>query len=109
MSKKEDWIQRLAEYKAKNGDTITIKELAALTWNGKRNVVKYDKIYRAYQEGILPGTQLGPESSGCSITIDVKDAEAYLKSFHFSVEDLTPPSKLLPFPEISRELSTKTA
>jgi len=109
MSKKEDWIQRLAEYKAKNGDTITIKELAALTWNGKRNVVKYNKIYRAckYDE-ILPYTQLGEEGSKCAITIDVKDAEVYLKSMYFSAEDLTPPTKPL-FPDFLPGKLLKTA
>lgn len=105
MSKKAEWIALLAKHK---GNTITIKELSALTSNGDRNILTYDKIYRAYTEGILPGTQLGPEGSGCGITIDIKDAEAYLKSFHFSAEDLTPPTKLLPFPDFSREFS-KTA
>lgn len=100
MSKKEIWLQRLTEYQAKNGDTITIKELSAITWNGQRNVVKYDKVYRAYEKGLLPGTQTGPEGSGCSIIIDIKDAEAYLKGFYFTNEDQTPATKLLPFPEI---------
>ena len=108
MSKKEDWIQRLAEYKAKNGDTITIKELAAITWNGKRNVLTYEKIYKDCIKGILPYTQLGEEGSGCLITIDVNDAENYLKGLYFSVEDLTPPTKLLPFPDFSGEKNLRT-
>lgn len=102
MSKKEEWIRRLADYKAKNGDTITIKELSALTDNGKRNILKYKKIYVACKEGIIPYTQLGEDGSKCSITIDVKDAETYLKSLYFSAEDLTPPTKPLPFPDFIR-------
>jgi len=108
MSKKEDWIQRLAEYKAKNGDTITIKEIAALTFNGKKNILTYEKIYKDCRKGILPYTQLGDEDSKCSITIDIKDAEAYLKGFYFSVEDLTPPTKPL-FPDFSPGKALKIA
>lgn len=108
MSKKEIWLTRLAEYQAKNGDTITIKELSAITWNGKRNTMSYEKIYKDCKKGILPFTQLGNEDSKCSITIDLQDAEKYLKGFYFSNEDLTPPTKPL-FPGFVQEKLLKTA